>query len=102
MDFVAVAVLAGVGETFLGNAIDGVLQRRVQPVKRHVVLELNASPPLRNALVHQVLQGGDDTIRVQDGRPQTAGEAPDLGVTLSPQFRDGRDTAAAAIGPSGA
>ena len=100
VDLVALAVLAGVGETFLGNAIDGVLQRRVQPANVTSCWNSIRVPHRAMLSYTRCCRAATTPIRVQDGRPQAADEPSDFGVTLPQQFGHGSATCAAAFGVS--
>ena len=57
---------ASIGERFLGDAVDGVLQNRLQAHEFHVALEFDLGPAGLLLIVSQVGQGGHDSRLVED------------------------------------
>ena len=57
----ALAVLAGIRQGFLGNPVDGIFQGRVQPIKLNSVMQIDLRPFSRPQFMDKVGDGFHDT-----------------------------------------
>ena len=79
----AATVTAGVGQSFLNDTEDRVLQDRLKTFGLDLVLKVDMRSAAHLIIFDQCLHGGDDAEFIEYRRPHTADQAARLGQAVS-------------------